>query len=500
MAAESPLLNPSVTCIRKAEWIIAWDGDRHVYGRDGDVVWQGDQLIQVGGHWQGPIDNEVDGARALVMPGLINIHCHPSQSAIFRGLVEEFGNPRLFYSSRHRFRQAFLPDLEAQQASARFALCELLQNGVTTIVDLSHAYEGWLDLLAESGLRAWAAPMFRSARWWTDTGQQTRYAWAEDLGRAAFDEAVATMEAADAHPSGRLSSMVSPAQVDTCTEAFLKEAAALARTTGRPLHTHAAQSYAEFTEMARRHAMTPIEWLHSIGFLGPTTILGHAVFTDIHPWILWPTAHDLSLLASTGTAVAHCPTVFARDGSMMHHLGQYLRSGVRIAIGTDTHPHNVLEEIRTAEIIARLAAGARHSTTTAELFHGATTEAAAVLGRKDIGRLAPGAKADVVLCALDVPSMRPVYDPLRSLVYAAADRAIRHVWVDGRQLVADGRVLTLDQHSAAEALERHQARIGADVASNDPEGADLATLAPLALPRQGSSGTPATTPSRGAPA
>ena len=192
--------------------------------------------------------------------------------------------------------------------------------------------------------------MFRSARWWTDTGQATLYDWAPDLGLAAFEEAVATMEAADAHPSGRLFSMVSPAQVDTCTAELLQEAAAFARSTVRPLHTHAAQSFAEFTEMTRRHAMTPIEWLQSLGFLGPDTILGHAVFTDAHPWLHWPTATDVRLLAETGTAVAHCPTVFARDGTLLHDLGHYLRAGVRIAIGTDTHPHSILEEIRTAEI------------------------------------------------------------------------------------------------------------------------------------------------------
>lgn len=482
MAADQPLLKGPVTCIRHCAWIIAWDGRRHIYRRHGDVAWQGDRLIQVGGHYAESVDRELDGSRALVMPGLVNIHCHPSQSALFRGLVEEFGDPRLFYSSRHRFRQAFIADVEAQQASARFALAELLANGVTTVVDLSHAYPGWLELLAGSGIRACAAPMFRSARWWTDTGQATLYDWAPDEGRAAFEEAVTVMDEADAHPSGRLSSMVSPAQVDTCTAELLQRAAGHARRTGRPLHVHAAQSYAEFSEMTRRHAMTPIEWLDQLGFLGPGTILGHAVFTDAHPWLVWATANDIGILARTGTAVAHCPTVFARDGSLLHHLGVYLRAGVRIAIGTDTHPHSVLEEIRNAEILARVAAGPRHGTSTAELFQCATVEAAAVLRRDDIGRLTAGAKADLVLCSLDEPLMRPVYDPLRSLVHAAADRAVRDVWVDGRQVVEAGTVLTIDRDAAGAALEAAQARIADLVPGHDPQGAGLDELVPLALP------------------
>jgi 5-methylthioadenosine/S-adenosylhomocysteine deaminase len=466
-----------VTCIRRAAWAVAWDGTRgsHAYLRDADIAFAGDTLIQVGGHWDGTAAREIDGSALLVIPGLINIHCHPAQSPLFRGFVEEFGNPRLFYSSRHHFRQAFIPDAEAQLASARFGLAELLTGGVTTVVDLSHAYPGWLDLLGESGIRAVAAPMYRSATWFTDTGQETKYEWSADLGKAAFAEAVATMDAAERHPSGRITAMVSPAQVDTCTPELLARSGELARATGRPLHTHAAQSYAEFAGMTRRHDMTPIEWLHRIGFLGPRTILGHAVFTDEHPWLHWPRREDLRLLAETGTSVAHCPTVFLRDGTLLHDLGTYMEAGINIALGTDTHPQNLLEEMRTAELLARAAAGPQHRCDTARVFHAATIGAAQVLGRDDLGRLAPGARADLVCCRLDHPAMQPARDPLRALVHVAAERAIRDVWVDGIQRVTEGEVLSLDWPAAARALGLHQARLAA--------ASDADTLAPRMLPQ-----------------
>ncbi|WP_270934284.1 amidohydrolase family protein [Falsiroseomonas oryzae] len=473
-----------VTCIRRAAWVVAWDAAerRHVYLRDADIAFAGNTIIHVGGRWDGVAARQIDGATLFVIPGLVNIHCHPAQSPIFRGFVEEFGNPRLFYSSRHRFRQSFLPDADAQRAAARFGLGELLAGGVTTLVDLSHAYPGWLDLLADSGIRAVAAPMFRSAAWFTTTGQETEYAWSPDLGEAAFAEAAAVMDTAERHPSGRLSAMVSPAQVDTCTPELLQRAAELARRTGRPLHTHAAQSYAEFAGMTRRHGITPIAWLHRLGFLGPRTILGHAVFTDAHPWILWPEKNDLRLLAESGTAVAHCPTVFLRDGSLLHDLGAYLAEGIRIAIGTDTHPQNLLEEMRTAELLARAAAGARHRCDTARVFHAATIAAAEVLGRDDLGRLVPGARADIVACTLDHPAMQPLRDPLRNLMHVAAERAVRDVWVDGTQVVAQGRVLTIDMADAARALQAEQDRIGAAVPQHDSAGARVDEIMPLALP------------------
>jgi len=474
----------TTTCIRHADWAIAWDAGTggHGYRRGVDVAFDERGVIYLGPSYAGVADVEFDGRGRMVMPGLIDVHCHPSAQAIFRGYTEEFGNPRLFYSNRHRLRQAYEIDEEGMRASAEFTLAELLTGGVTTVVDLSHAYPGWLDVLSRSGVRAWVAPMYRSATWYTDTGQQTLYEEHPDGGAAAFEEAREVMDAAERHPSGRLAAMVSPAQVDTCSEALLRASAELATITGRSLHVHAAQSYAEFSGMTRRHDMTPIEWLHHLGFLGPRTIIGHAVFTDEHPWLQWPTRHDVRLLASTRTSIAHAPTVFARDGTLLHDLGRYVSAGVNVGIGTDTHPHNLLEELRWAEVLARVAAGTTHQLGTAKVFEAATVGGARALGRDDLGRLAAGSAADVVVVDVTHPAMQPLRDPLRSLVYAAADRAVEHVFVAGRQVVDGGRVTTLDRSGAARRLAEAQARAGAAVARRDPDGFDIDAIAPLALP------------------
>ncbi|MDA0338307.1 MAG: amidohydrolase family protein [Proteobacteria bacterium] len=466
MATSDPSISPT-TCIRGASWIIAWNKakKKHVYLRNSDVAWKGDRLIQVGGTYDGPVDTEINGQSRLIMPGLINIHCHPTQTPIYRNFVEEWGNPRLFFNGRQDFRQDFLPDEKAFAASARYALAEMAAAGITTIVDLSHAYPGWFDLLEESGLRVWVAPMFRSARWYAVTGQQTLYDWAPDGGEAAFAEAREVMDAAETHDSGLFSAMVAPAQIDTCTEDLLKQSIALAKKSGRPLFTHGAQSYPEFTTMTQRHNMTPVEYMHEIGFLGPKTIIGHGVFTDEHPWVLWPTNNDLSLLARTGSTIAHCPTVFVRDGTLLHHIGAYMDAGVNVAIGTDTHPQNLLEEIRMAELLARAASGPAHTSNTARLFHAATIGASELLGRDDIGRLSEGAKADLVTFDLDNPHMHPIRDPLRTIIHQAAERAICEVYVDGRRIVSAGNPERVDWSQAARDLTREQERIA--VAAGD---------------------------------
>ena len=183
----------------------------------------------------------------------------------------------------------------------------------------------------------------------------------------------------------------------------------------------------------------------------------------------------------SGTSVAHCPSPFARYGQTLEDFGRYRRAGVNIGFGTDVAPHNLIEEMRLAAILARISAEDITTTSTAELFHAATVGGASALGRDDIGRLAPGMKADFVLVDLKNPFMMPARDPLRSLIYTAADRAVHAVYVDGNKVVENKRVLTLDHAGALEIVAEAQARMAADVPNHDWRGRPADEIAPLSL-------------------
>ncbi|HZN29863.1 MAG TPA: amidohydrolase family protein, partial [Xanthobacteraceae bacterium] len=145
-------------------------------------------------------------------------------------------------------------------------------------------------------------------------------------------------------------------------------------------------------------------------------------------------------------------------------------------------PHNMLEEMRKAAILARVAARDINTVSTADMLYAATVGGSNALLRQDLGRLAPGMKADIVLVDLECSDMIPVRDPLRSLVYHAAERAVRHVYVDGRQVVADFKVLTLDQADAAGRLAEAQARMLAAVRQRDYKARSAEDIVPLSLP------------------
>jgi len=166
----------------------------------------------------------------------------------------------------------------------------------------------------------------------------------------------------------------------------------------------------------------------------------------------------------------------------MENFGDYLRAGVNMGLGTDTAPHNLVEEMRKAAVLARIAARDIAAVTTSDLLHAATIGGAKALMREDLGRIAPNKKADLVIVDLAVPQMLPARDPLRSFVYHAADRAVRDVFIDGRHVVAEGKVLTLDQANAAERLVLAQRRMLEAAPHRDYRGRSADEIAPLSLP------------------
>jgi len=476
-------MTESITHIRKAPWVVAWDAPagKHRYLRDGDVVFRGNVLTFVGRAYTGQADTVIDGADTMVMPGLIDVHAHPALEPIGKGYYEDLGTHALYMNRLYEFYLSLLPDPEGGAAATDAALCELMTCGATTVVDLGMPYPGWAERLAASGMRAYVAPLFQSARWHMPSGHEVRYTWDEAAGEKGLEAGIAIIEAARKHPSGRIDGLLAPTTSDTCSESLLKLTKKEADKRGILIQLHTAVTIVEFHEMVRRHGVSPVQWLDSFGFLGSNVTLAHAIFLDHHPWLHWHTKKDLGLLAASGTSVAHLPLVAAQRGNLMHSFGAYRAAGVNVAIGTDTYPLNMLEEMRLAGLMSKVATGHVDLLRTEDIFWAATIGAAKALGRDDIGRLAPGAKADLVLIDLKHPLMVPLRDPLKNLIYTATDKPVRDVYVDGKRVVSGGRVLTIDRDAAMAPLQKGQERSLAAVPKFDrlQRGADQ--IAPLSL-------------------
>jgi cytosine/adenosine deaminase-related metal-dependent hydrolase len=469
------------TLIRNADWLVAWTGTEHTYLRGADLVFRDDRIVFVGKAYEGEADTVIDGTGRMIMPGLVNVHSHPTHEPAYRGIREEHGVANMYMTGLYERSGAFdTSALALRHASLEVALCELLKSGVTSLCDISPVFDGWADLFRRAGMRGFLAPGFASARWKLSNDHELGFDWSEDGGRSRMDAALAFIDSLE--PGGLLSGVVSPMQIENCTDELLRDSFDAAGERGVPFTLHISQGVLEVHEMIRRHGRTPIQHAADIGIMGPESVFGHAIFIDRHSWINWWTREDLRLLADRGCSVAHCPTPFARYGQILESFGAYVRAGVNMAFGTDTTPHNMLEEIRKAGTFSRIAARDVHDVSTGMLFHAATVGGATAMMRDDIGRLAAGCKADIVAVDLTQPEMQPARDPLRSLIFHAADRAISEVWVDGRKVVDGGEVLTLDPAAAGAALSQAQVEMMASAPGRDYRGRTADELAPLSLP------------------
>src|SRR5574342_38550 len=204
--------------------------------------------------------------------------------------------------------------------------------------------------------------------------------------------------------------------------------------------------------MLARHGQTPVAWLAHLGVLGPNVVLGHAIIVGGSSWTNYP-AGDVALLAGAGCSVAHAVWVFARRGVIMESFARYRRAGVNMSLGTDTNPQSVIEAMRWAAVCSKIVERNTEVTTAAHAFDAATLGGARALLRDDRGRIAPGAKADLVLWKTSSWRMTPLRDPVKNIVYNATAEDVDRVWVNGRLVVDGGRVLGADERAIFAALQ-----------------------------------------------
>ena len=479
-------------------YIVAFDGKGHRIIRDSVVVYEDDKVIHVAKSYGGEVDQTIDAKGKLVCPGFINIHAVAS-ICITHLRLDGFG-AGLNVSKAYVVDGVGNLDLvgEDLETSALFCFVELLKGGATTSVPITAmAPSRWespkeqAEVLAktagELGARAYISHQYRSGvKYWTEDGA-IRYHWSEEAGRAGLARGLRFCEEFEGSYNDRIRTMLFPYQFDTCSAELLRETKEAARERGLIIHMHTAQSLFEFHEIQRRYGKTPVQYLYDTGFLDPKVIVTHVLCTTLNPVTGYPKgdSRDIQLLAKSGATVAHCPVVYSRGGRFLHSLGHYLRMGVNMALGTDAFPMDMIMEIRHAAIMGKVAERDPLAVTARDVFNAATLGGAKALGREDLGRLAPGAKADIVIVDLTGLHVGLIDDPIKTLVYMASQRDIETVIVDGRVVVEEGRVPGVDgEELARRANEVNQRQKIAFVRQN-PMGLSAEDFFPPSFPIEG---------------
>lgn len=487
----------------EATWIVGHEGGQHRLIRDGVVVYEGNKIVHVGQRFEGQVDQTIDARGKLVAPGFIDTHVHSGHRASHR-LITDTGRP-MYYGQP--FLEISVPKegkvvkgdprylkhgdkgVEAAfQLNATFTVAELLRNGVTTFVEYGSQLSVQDALLAEVtrlGTRAYLAPGYDCGRWVGDERGRLKRVRDDAMGLKGLETALQWIGKNDGAAGGRVRGILVPREVETSSVELLKRTRTHADERKLPVATHAAYSVLEFHDVVHEHMMTPIELLEDLGLLRPTLNIGHGNFISDNPNLNYSDARDLALMGRARATISHCPINIVRRARTLDSWKKYKEAGVNISIGSDTYPRDMVMNMRTASYLGKIMSHTYLAATAGEVFSAATLGGAISVGRDDLGRLAPGALADIIIIDLTGRnSLRygPVRDPVKSVVECGVGDDVDTVIVDGKVCMEGGVIPGVDFTRLREDSQAAGEQVWDTLAEWDPLGRTAEEACPWSFP------------------
>jgi len=439
-----------VTTIVSGGAVVTVDGERHIYN-PGAVAIDGTTIVAVGAAAdiaaRFKAADQINAAGSIVIPGLINTHGH-APMVLYRGLADDL---RLQdWLEKYIFpAEAKTVSREMVRAGTRLAALEMIQSGTTAYADMYYFEEEIARVTKAAGMRG-------------VLGQTIIQFPVADAKTP--QEALARSEAfiKEFAKDDLIVPAVAPHSPYTVEAKDLLASRALATKYGVPVLIHVAETETELDASQKAHSgMSPVAYLQSIGFWGPRTVVNHGVWVD---------AADIKLLRSHEVAVSHNPESNMKLASGIAPVPQYLAAGVTVGLGTDGAASNndldMFEAMRFAALLHKVKTGDPRAIPAATALDMATIQGARALGlEKQVGSLEAGKRADLVVVSVSSARLTPMYDAVSHLVYAAHGDDVRTVMVNGRVLMRDRKMLTLDEGAVLAEARQWTAKVRAAVAA-----------------------------------
>ncbi|MBI3968769.1 MAG: amidohydrolase [Chloroflexi bacterium] len=434
-----------------------------------DVLVRDDTIVAVGRLDAVENAETIDATGTIVMPGLVNAHTH-SHGALARGTGDAW-TLELLLNYQAPLNANRTP--HDHYVAALLNGIEMLESGCTACYDLFvnfpaptlESIDAVLRAYAELGIRAVVAPAVADLPFYSIVPgleeslppelRATLTSRRPAPGSVILEALDAAIRRWDRARGDRIRLAVAPTIPAQCSDAFLAGCGRLARDRGTGFHTHTAESKTQAIYAGQRYGTTIPGHLYRLGLLGRETVLAHSI---------WLTDEDVRRIADSGAIIAHNPASNLKLGNGIAPVRDLLEAGVTVALGTDSSGcsdnQNVFEALRFAALVSRARdVDIQRWVTAAEALAMATGGGARALGLgEDLGDVVPGQKADLVLLDAGSIYLTPLNDVIGQLVFAENGQGVRTVLVDGRTVVRDGRVLTVDkewvQREARAAAER----------------------------------------------
>jgi 5-methylthioadenosine/S-adenosylhomocysteine deaminase len=433
---------PADLVVRNAT-VVTVDAGRRVIA-DGAVAVEGGRIAAVGPAAEVEARyrarETLDAGGGIVLPGLVNAHTH-APMVLFRGIADDL--KLMDWLQKYIFpAEARNVTAEFVKAGTRLAALEMIRSGTTTFVDMYYFEDQVAEAAREAGLRAVAGETIIGFPAPDNKTVADALAYTDRfLKRWAGDPLVVPA--------------VAPHSAYLVDPDTLRASRALADRYGAPILIHLSESQDEQAMVKGRYKKTPTVHLRDLGVLRKGLLGAHGIWLD---------AADRAILEQAGVGVAHCPQSNMKIASGPAPVREMLAEGLRLGLGTDGAASNndldMFEEMLTAALLAKHVTADPTVAPAAAVLEMATRGGARALGMEDrLGSLEPGKRADLIVVDLSAPRLHPLYDPVSHLVYAAKGADVRHVVVEGRVVMRDRKITTLDEAAVLADAERLRGQV-----------------------------------------
>lgn len=376
----------------------------------------------------------------LIMPGLVNTHTHAAMSC-FRGLADDL--PLMQWLQEYIFPVEATLSGNMVYSATLLSLCEMIKSGTTSFCDMYLFAADVCRAVEQSGMRAWVGEVlydFPSPNY----GELANgFAYTEDL-------------LAQYRHHDLIQITLDPHAVYTCAPELLVRLGNMARDNDRLYHIHLAENRDEVNTCKERYGCSPVQHLEQLGLLDKHVVAAHCVMV---------TDEEIALMAERGVKVAHCPESNLKLASGVAPVPKFINQGVTVGIGTDGAASNndvdMFGEMNTAAKVHKVTCMDPTAMDAVSTLRAGTMGGACVLGaEKMVGSLEVGKKADCIVIDLDQPHLTPLYNPVSHLVYAARGGDVIHSVINGRVVMENRQLLTLDENAIIRKIQEMAVGIG----------------------------------------
>ncbi len=398
----------------------------------GDVLVRDGRIAEIGGEIDDTVNDVIEANGCAVLPGFVQTHIHLCQT-LFRGAADDLALIDWLKKRVWPMEAAHRP--ESNRASAQLGIAELIKGGTTcalTIETVRHTEEV-LRVVDETGFRATIGKCMM------DKGDDVPAALHEET-RASIDESLNLIKKWQGQANGRIRCCFAPRFAISCTRELLAEVSRLAKQHGVIIHTHASENRNECEIVERETGERNIDYLNSLGIVGSHVVLAHCIHLD---------NTEMETLASTKTNVSHCPSSNLKLGSGIARVTEMLARGIPVSLGADGAACNnrldMFTEMRTAALLQKALHGPE-VLPAARALRMATIDGARAMGLDDeIGSIEVGKRADLIVVDMNKSHSVPANDAISALVYSAEASDVRATVIDGKIVMRDRELLTMDE-------------------------------------------------------